>query len=47
MTGYTTPTVRLGSSCPQVDHNGLLTEVGDGAYWIPHDDEALRLDVYA
>ena len=25
----------------------LLMLSGDGEYWAPHDDEALRLDIYA
>ena len=44
-TEYTTPTVRLETSPHQLDQ--LLIELGDGAYWVPHDDEALRLDQYA
>ena len=47
MIGNTTPTVRLDSSYPKLVQYGLLIESGDGAYWIPHDDEALRLDIYA
>ena len=25
----------------------IADNVGDGAYWMPHDDEALRLDLIA
>ena len=46
-TEATTPTVYLDSLYPKLVQNGLLIRSGDGAYWIPHDDEALRLDVYA
>lgn len=37
----------LGERACKLNQNGLLMESGDGAYWIPHDDEALRLDLYA
>lgn len=32
-----------------IGHGTVQTadNVGDGAYWMPHDDEALRLDLIA
>ena len=43
-------TYRMSSLLGSIGEGNMmpwLTKLGDGAYWAPHDEEALKLDNYA